>query len=273
MDAKNTGRAGRQGFTLLELVAVIGIIAIMGMIVMSGFNTIARALSQKSGADDLRRSLNLARQVACVDGKPTVLWLTGVDRYVVAREAGTVSRKKTSGTQSFDWAGGTIDDLRPDGNQNVWWIFDDYADLKDSSIDYKFDDTWDADSVKATILGYKDIAVFDMDANVLAKVVVPPMFDKATESWFFGVSGKDIPSGAFAPGHDYGWLLYPEQSLPKGFAFKNTWDESGGFDEGKRLFVRFRPDGSAEQTATFVVHEFATEKDITVSVTDEGRVR
>ena len=273
MNAKNSGRPGRRGFTLLELVAVIGIIAIMGTIVVGGFNVIVRALSQKTGVDDLRRSLNLARQQACVDGKPTILWITGVDRYVVAREAGTVSRRAKSGTHSYEWGGGTIDDIRPDDNKNVWWIFDDYADLKDSSLNYSFDDTWSAEDVKAAILGYKNIAIFDMDANVLGTVAVPPMFDNATESWYFGVASSNLDSKAFEPGHDYGWLVFPELSLPKGFAFKGTWDDNGSFRKGTKKFVRFRPDGSAERAETFEIHEFATGQDTSVSVDAQGRIR
>ena len=273
MNAKESGTPGRRGFTLLELVAVIGIIAIMGTIVVGGFNVIVRALSQKTGADDLRRSLNLARQSACVDGKATILWITGVDRYVVARESGTVSRREKTGTHQYEWGGGTVDDLRPDDNKNVWWIFDEYADLSDSAPRFKFDDDWGAEEVKSAILGYKNAVVFDMDENVSATVVVPAMLDRATDSWYFGVAGSNLGSGAFAQGHDYGWLVYPELSLPKGFAFNGTWKEDGSFDTGKRQFVRFRPDGSAEQRADFEIYEFSTKQTVTVSVSADGKIK
>ena len=53
--------AARSGFTLLELVAVIGIISIMAIVVVGGFNGIVRAISGDTGVSAITRALNLSK--------------------------------------------------------------------------------------------------------------------------------------------------------------------------------------------------------------------
>jgi prepilin-type N-terminal cleavage/methylation domain-containing protein len=262
----------RAGFTLLELIAVIGIIALMGTIVVGGFSAIQRALSKKTGEDDLRRSLNLARQQACVDGQPIHLWVTGIDRYAVARKAGVVTSKSVGGKQDFEWGSGSVTNkfsLQPEG---VWWLRDEYADLTPFRLPIEFDSLWTEDDVKNVVLGYKGLLVFDMTNGAVSSVIVPPMYNKDAESWVFGIRGTGLPSGAFAAGHPYGWLVYPEQSLPKGYVFDGSWDDDGNFKDGFQLRVCFLPTGAANAKTVFPIHELATKAVRNVTVEKTGKI-
>ena len=249
--------AARRGFTMLELVAVIGIIAVMSVIVISGFSGISRSLSAQAGTDSLKRFLMLAGQQACVDGVDTYVWVTGVDSFVIVRRAGTVCHEPTKGTRKPDYLqnGGEF-------SASSNWIVDDYADLSNASQSFRFDSSTTAEDKQAALDAYAAgetvMLVFDMDAAKTAVIEYPPFFDSSLDAWVFGV--KSIPSGAFKLGHAYGWLAMPEQRLPKGFSFdvpyeinKSTGDVT--VDANKAPHVHFRPDGSVEQDVTFILKD------------------
>ncbi len=59
---KRIPAARRGGFTLLELIAVIGIIAVMVTVVVGGFNGMMTASARSSAAQTFERAINLARQ-------------------------------------------------------------------------------------------------------------------------------------------------------------------------------------------------------------------
>ena len=262
-------RAARSGFTLLELVAVIGIIAIMAVVVVGGFNGIVRAISRDTGASAIRRALNLARQQACVDGEDVYVWVTGLDSYVIVRRAGTIS-DRNSNSRSFEWGNDkSLDNL---GNGKALWIFDEYADLASAGINISFDDSYDEESVRYVFDQYTGILVFDMTDEAMANVIVPPMFAPEADAWVFGVNSGDAGS-AFKVGSDYGWLVLPVQYLPKGYVFDGTFNSEGAFDKSKKIFAHFLPTGSLEtdgSTDSFTILETSTGNTVTVNA-DTGR--
>lgn len=266
-------RGSCSGFTLLELIAVIGIIAIMSLVVLGGFNGIGRALARESGESTLRRALNLARQQACVDGQDVYVWVTGVNSFAVVRKAGTVTDRKTSASLSFDYAGGkkSISDL---GNGNALWVYDAYADLGAAGLGISFDDeTWDDVSVHAVLDNYKGLLIFDMEDGTMANVVVAPMFNTAADAWVFGVN-KDEAGSSFSEGHDYGWLVMPQQSLPKGYVFEGSYKEDGSWKTGYKKNVRFLADGTVDGGGTtFEILETATGTTRRVEVSGEGKIQ
>jgi prepilin-type N-terminal cleavage/methylation domain-containing protein len=261
--------AARSGFTLLELVAVIGIISIMAIVVVGGFNGIVRAISGDTGVSAITRALNLARQQACIDGKPVYVWVTGLDSYVLVRKSGTISDRNTE-TRSFEWGTGrSLDNL---GNGKALWLFDSYADLAAAGINIPFDDSYTEDAVRYVFDQYKGILVFDMTEGGMANVVVPPMYAPGADAWVFGVDRSDAGS-KFKKGSDYGWLVLPVQYLPKGYVFDGSFDDgTGAFKKDYDKKVCFNPSGSPDKETEFPILETATGKTGSVKVSGSGKI-
>lgn len=257
-------RRARAGFTLLELVAVIGIIALMSVVVVGGFNGIMRAISDTSGADAMRRALMLARQQACVDGEDTYVWVTGMNKFAVVRRAGTVT-SSTSGSRnpSYLQVGGR------EKSVSAKWIEDEYADLAQATESFAIDANTLNDDIDAIVNKYKGIRVFDMSTAKMADITVPPWFDGKKDAWVFGISSG---SSGFAAGADYGWLIYPEQTLPAGYVFSDSYDANGAFRESYDKKVHFRADGTVEDAVVFPIYEVSAKKTRNVSVDGNGKV-
>jgi prepilin-type N-terminal cleavage/methylation domain-containing protein len=255
---------GRSGFTLLELVAVIGIIALMSVVVVGGFNGIMRAISDTSGTDAMRRALMLARQQACVDGEDTYVWVTDMNKFAVVRKAGTVTAS-TSGARkpSYLQVGGR------EKSVSAKWIEDGYADLASATQSFVIDDNSTADDIDEIVNHYKGIKVFDMATAKMADITVPPWFDGSKDAWVFGI---DSSAPGFAAGADYGWLIYPEQTLPAGYVFADSYDSTGEFKESYNKKVHFLVDGTVESAVVFPIYEVSVKKTRNVSVDGSGKV-
>ena len=255
---------GRSGFTLLELVAVIGIIALMSVVVVGGFNGIMRAISDTSGSDAMRRALMLARQQACVDGEDTYVWVTDMNKFAVVRKAGTVTFS-TSGSRkpSYLQVGGR------DKSVTAKWIEDGYADLASATQSFVIDDFSTAADIDEIVNKYKGIKGFDMATAKMADITVPPWFDGAKDAWVFGI---DSGASGFAAGADYGWLIYPEQTLPAGYVFADSYDSTGEFKGDYDKKVHFLVDGTVESSVVFPIYEVSAKKTRNVSVDGSGKV-
>ena len=255
---------GRAGFTLLELVAVIGIIALMSVVVVGGFNGILRAIADTSGADAMRRALMLARQQACVDGEDTYVWVTGMNTFAVVRKAGTVSAVSSgSRNPSYLQVGGRETSI------SAKFIEDEYADLASAEQGFVIDANTLATDINDIVKNYKGIRVFDMSTAKMADITVPPWFDGKKDAWVFGISSG---SSGFAAGADYGWLIYPEQTLPAGYVFSDSYDANGAFRESYDKKVHFRADGTVEDAVVFPIYEVSAKKTRNVSVDGNGKV-
>lgn len=255
---------GRAGFTLLELVAVIGIIALMSVVVVGGFNGILRAIADTSGADAMRRALMLARQQACVDGEDTYVWVTGMNTFAVVRKAGTVSAVSSgSRNPSYLQVGGRETSVA------AKYIEDEYADLASAEQGFVIDANTLATDINDIVKNYKGIRVFDMSTAKMADITVPPWFDGKKDAWVFGIA-KD--AGGFAVGADYGWLIYPEQTLPAGYVFADSYDSNGAFKENYDTKVHFLADGTVDSPAAFPVYEVSVKKTRRVQVSGDGKV-
>jgi prepilin-type N-terminal cleavage/methylation domain-containing protein len=261
-------RAARAGFTLLELVAVIGVIAIMSAIVVGGYGGILKALSRETGVDAVRRAVNLARQQACVDGQVTYVWVTGIDTFVLVRKGGSISDVggNSQGQRDY-WYGPKLDrKVENAGGGKAKWVYDRYADLTDYQIVVP---DIAASDVKAMFDNMRGALVFDMRTGALANMIVPPQYDGDMDAWVFGVDKTLLDNDDFEPGAEYGWLTLPEQSLPKGYAFSKSFTDEGTYDATTAPRVKFEPDGTTG-CGEFVVFETDTGKGKKLEIKRDG---
>lgn len=249
-------RAAKAGFTLMELMAVVGIIVIMAALVVGGYSGIQRAMGTSTGADGLRRALSAARQQACVDGVDVYVWCVDRDKFIVCREGGVVSGALTGrSTQKPGYA---------DGNGiDAWWVCDEYADLgqnaQNAYIDPASLGTGDSSNAGTAaqkllnsdfLLNHRKTLVFDVTAKKACTYSFPAFYgaSKDYEGWLFGLDPKERESGTFENGHEYAWALMPLQQLPGGFVFAGSWKNDGELDKDwmQRAYVHFYPDGRAD---------------------------
>lgn len=249
----------RSGFTILELIAVIGIIAVLATIVFGGFSGMLQSMARRNASDGLRRAVLLARQEACVRGADTYLFLVDVNKYVLVTKAGVVTAK-TTGTDQPSYYSKPVQ-----GN----WVVDAYADLASAAQTFTVDTT---DSQNQDVFkNYESGTVYDMTEGVSAVINWPPWSDKATGQWKFGV--KDF-GGGFKAGNVYGWVSHPVQQLPDGYVFEGSYNGKGEFSrsEADKIQVHFLPDGQAEKPVTFKLLNAATDERVEIEVDKAGKV-
>lgn len=271
-----------QGFTLLELIAVMGIIVAMSAIVVGGYRGMMSAIAQRAGVDALAKAVTLCRQYATIDGRDTYFWVTGFDSYVICRKAGQVDnspervRKRPLESYEKDACG-----YLPDGgNYDAYWITDSYADLG-SAQDYT---QAMAEAAKVEVVKamqdktYNGGLAFDFTEGKVARIRYPAWFVAEHGYWIMGLMGperEDTPPGSFKINSEYGWMVGPEYSLPKGYVFDPSMYDydsaSGEFLQGLRFF--FRPDGTPDGgNVTLRINEIGTTQKPEVSVRQDGTI-
>lgn len=269
-----------QGFTLLELIAVMGIIVAMSAIVVGGYRGMMSAIAQRAGVDALAKAVTLCRQYASIDGRDTYFWITGFDTYVICRKAGQIDnnteRVKKRPLEDYEWkASGFLT-----GPAEGYWITDSYADLG-SSQDYTQAMSDDAkEAVVATMKDktYNGGLAFDFTEGKVARIRYPAWFVAEHGYWILGLMGperEDTPPGGFKANNEYGWMVGPEYRLPKGYVFDPTLYDfdsaSGEFQQGLRFF--FRPDGTpGDGNVDIVLNEIGTDQKPKVSVRQDGTI-
>ena len=245
--------AGRSGFSLLELIAVVGIIAIMATVVVGGFNGMMAATTRNSAAQTFERAVNLARQEASVEGSDSYVYVVDIDRFAIVRKAGVVTDVLTNSKQV--WAGGKRADIGVDVTASRW-IVDAYADLADRQP--ALDDTVLAeeearDQLERRLEDYDGELVFDIENGAMAKVKVPVTWNAGLDAWFFGIDNLPAPAQAaaskFRKDDRYGWITHPVFSLPDGWVFQGTYDAAGEFQYND-LKVHFDEGGSVADDST-----------------------
>ena len=272
-----------QGFTLLELIAVMGIIVAMSAIVVGGYRGMMSAIAQRAGVDALAKAVTLSRQYATIDGKDTYFWITDFDKYVICRKAGQIDnnteRVKKRSLEDYEWK----DSGFLTGPAEGYWITDSYADLG-SSQDYTQAMADDAKQrVNDTMENktYNGGLAFDFTEGKVARIRYPAWFVAEHGYWILGLMGperEDTPPGGFKVNNEYGWMVGPEYRLPKGYVFDPTLYDfdsaSGEFQQGLRFF--FRPDGTPggdfEHGGSIVLNEIGTDQKPKVSVRQDGTI-
>lgn len=262
----------RRGFTLLELIAVMGIAVALSLVIVGGYSGIMRTMAEMAGVNALRRGATLARQHATIDGRETYFFITGFDSYVLCRRAGVISDRHTRSL--------TADERPPyarsSAASDAIWIYDKYSDLGAAAESFAGIDAeagMDAEELNAFRTDYKGISLFDLNKGTFATVIYPPWFEHKTDRWIMGLSKTNALGAAtqgFAANSHYGWTVYPEQKLPKGYAFVKTKDNFR--DEGSFFF---RPDGTAgtdDNMLTVSIQELSSGKISTIKIDRSGKI-
>jgi type II secretory pathway pseudopilin PulG len=239
-----------SGFTLLELLGVMGVIVVMSFFVVSGYKSIMQGVNDATGAKGLRDSVQLARQHAMLDNSKVFFLVTGYNSYVMCREGGVIT---DSGS------GSVVVPYLDNKSENAFWVYDEWADwesLKDSFTSiYGKDSIKDLINNKSSSSKYKGITMYDLDEGTYARVVFPPFINSSKDMWCIGFHNSDVKNNMFEIGNTYGWMLYEERYLPKGYIFDSKHyklDSDGVFKVGSGDIICFNPDGTIEGGARYV---------------------
>lgn len=239
-----------QGFTLLELLGVMGVIVIMSFIVVSGFRSIMLGVGDNSATRILSDSVQLARQHAMQDNSRIFFIVTGIGSYVMCREGGTIT----------DSAKGSVKVSYLDNkSENAFWVYDEYADWQ--ALSDGFTSIYTSDAIEEMINNsskdakYKGIVMYDLDEGKSATVLFPPFVNEAKDMWCLGFHNSMIKGDMFGIGHTYGWVLYEERFLPDGYVFDSKHyklDSDGNFENGSGSIICFNPDGTTVKGPSYV---------------------
>lgn len=221
-----------SGFTLIELMVVIGIMVLISSIVVTGSFGMSRASGYMAAENVVYNTLQAARQKACTDGKRVLVAFikietgekTEVDDYslVMVEAAGTISEEfdPKNRTMLSDRASSMYQFLNDDGN----------GPQSDNAI-------WNLDT------GDHMAGPFNTYLKTRgSEGEIPP--DGADGKYGYSVTVLKLSSGTFSKdmwkkGHAYGFQIGETQEMPTGF--KLGVNSVGGSPEG--WLVVFEPDG------------------------------
>lgn len=230
MNAKN------KGFTLVELLVVMVIIAIVSTIVISSSFGMSRGSGYSASENMVFNSLQTARQHACTDGKRVVIAFLGdVDKYnddalVIVEAAGTVTEKIGKGGSGFKDRNSTV----PSANnvrKTIWNL---------TKLSY-------ADGYSVTKQSVDEAATFtEVKGSPKKSDVIGEIYDERYKFPFaqYETHGNHNNT-TWEVGDAYGFQIAPMQKMPKGF--KIGWD--GVSTSPRNKLIVFEPDGTIGTTS------------------------
>ncbi len=220
-----------SGFTLIELMVVIGIMILIASIVVTGSFGMSRASGYMAAESVVYNTLQAARQKACTDGKRVLVAFvkikadaefddSSVDDYslVTVEAAGTIEEMSTKDRTFFYDRTSTLANYQDTRSDDSIWNLDtgacaqgpftnSVADIGDKSAKYKIPSDDDVGS-----FGYSTTKIM--------------LLGKST-----------FKSSEWKEGDAYGFQIGETQELPMGFKLK----VNGGTPDG--WHIRFEPDG------------------------------
>jgi prepilin-type N-terminal cleavage/methylation domain-containing protein len=252
-------KRNRGGFSLIELLAVMAIVAMLSTLAVTSYFSAIRGMSSRTARDNFYNALMMARQRACIDGCRVSLIVfneaaafdasgTAISdlaaSFVVCRELGRFSfvsgnflfdefsdlgslfRKKQAGDSANTSAGSVkLYNL----SQGAWTLVGPYVDWK----------TVGSPADSSAELLYSG-GSFSIKAHALERLTRSGTASTGSTNWKTGDS--------------YGVEITPIKSLPKGFVFDELNNNLTSGDTLKDVrSVTFEPDGSAIRGATFTI--------------------
>lgn len=231
---KHMNKGCRAGFTLIELIAVMGIIITMSLIVINSYVGIARVTASRAGARQLYGDAILARQHACTDGKDTYLYILSSTEYVICRKIGSVTTDATPSSEG--------------GGSGNYSFFDLWTDLGGYTNQFAYSQN-DLDfNKRLTLYDLTEDPPDDSHVNfAVVKLIYAGEYDDGGIAWII-VYGQD-PSAylegksadltkLFKAEHEYGIGVYPRRKLPKGYEFVASGDDA--------RYIKFTPTGASQ---------------------------
>jgi prepilin-type N-terminal cleavage/methylation domain-containing protein len=244
-------RTSRRGFSLLELLAVMSIMAMLTTLAVTSYFSAIRGMTRRSAVKHLANTLILARQRACMEGTRISVMIfnevTGYDNagqpnvapsYVVCKEIGRIS---------FKGAGTVVDEFAP--------------------LDKMFGGV--TSQAELTSQGeFASVRLYNLTQgkwwNVYPKVlkVAPPDRTSALQAAKGSDKVYEIPAFGFVEntrvtnpnnaswtvGDSYGIEAAPINSLPRGFEFEKLKQ-----DLTKVVCVTFLPDGTTKDEGPIAI--------------------
>lgn len=240
-------RKGNGGFTLVELLVVVGLMVLVTSIVTTGAFGLSRGASFTSSKSTVSSMLEYARQKACIDGKDVVVCFYEYERpggnyYSMGlfQRAGVVTRI----------AGNTIAD-----RYNTF------------SSDVENHEICNIGNGKvAKVVSYNNNSSREVPLSWLKDSGGNQVKVTYSEAQFTLSSAQ-----GFREGDGYGFALSDRKDFPKGFGMRfDSMPYSGGGGAARTRSFVFRPDGSVDGGARFAAVEAATGKSVLFEVKSDG---
>lgn len=219
------------GFTLIELMVVMGLMILISSIVVSGTFGMTRSASYRAAENVVYNALQAARQQACTDGKRVIVAFVndrgGTD------EANALSIIEATGTITEDVSGNYIQDRCAN-----------LAKYTGSGVVSSGSDTKNADTVWNLRTG-ASFSGFTITRSDDVTYKMEPIPGGGTEKYRYTVTriepkNDKLAQNFWAKGDPYGFQITQSQTLPRGF--KIGFGAPGASPAGKLLV--FEPDGT-----------------------------
>jgi len=287
MIKRKTTRACRtsKGFSLLELLAVMSIMAMLSTVAVTGYFSAVRGMARRSAVKHLVNTLVLARQRATLEGSRISVMLYNesvagdsgsdaviVPSYVVCKEIGTVTGYVTDKLPNLVWdefetlgklfnIGGTMSDGVGEMlsmrlyNMTVggWW------EVK----------PWVTENYNR--VSGRDSA-YDMARGLAVESYSLPVYAFEKNQQVTTQRGTaNEPQGGWRVGHTYGIEAAPINSLPRGILFHKLKEDP----KAKAICITFGPDGSADNAETIrLVEKNPPQRSLSISIDQhEGTIK
>ncbi|HOF62443.1 MAG TPA: type II secretion system protein [Candidatus Latescibacteria bacterium] len=251
-------RKNRGGFSLVELLAVMAIVAMLSTLAVTSYFSAIRGMTSRTARDNFYNALMMARQRACIDGCRVSL--------IIFNDAA-----------AFDAAGTAISDLAASfvvcrelgrfsfvgGNGNL--LFDEFSDLGSLFRPKQAGDSSSTSHAGAVKLYNLSRGTWTLVGPYVDWRTVGSSVDLLYSGGSFSINahalerltGSGTASGSgvsWETGDSYGVEITPVKALPKGYVFdelNNNLSSMQTLTEVKS--VTFEPDGTVLQSVTFTI--------------------
>lgn len=218
------------GFTLIELMVVVGLMILVGSIVVSGAFGMTRGSSYTAAQNLVYNTLQMARQKACTDGKRVIVAFIPppkVDRY----EDNTFTAIEATGTITEEVTGNVLMDRCANLAK--------YSEGGRQSSGSSTNTVWNL-RTGASFSGFKVKADYQIDP---AKPI-PGASGKFTYKVTQITPKSGFDKKMWSKGDPYGFQIVPIQSLPRGFKLSFGTSGTSPNNGNSMMLIVFEPDGT-----------------------------